>query len=253
MKNATFMKTTKLNNCAFTLVVNDFVLLELWLSYYKKYFETLVVLGLGTKKEYDAYIQLRSQQVPFTFILLARPPSEEYNRLCQIDQIIGDIKEWQQKLLKTHDWVLHSDYDEYVVADPRKYKDLRDFMNRCKVEKTYCEAYDVYQEENEEPIDYTKPYLLQRKYWFKDISYNKPLLARVPLNWMQGCHKEAEMSDEESRVIKDTGLFLLHLKYSDIETKRDLLPDTRGSINMSIVKEGKLRRELIPKKIRKLF
>lgn len=243
-------------NAAFTMVQNDMVILDLWTSYYSKYFDTLLVLGNGTKEEYGEHMDFLKTKYG---IIYERLPAMwgESDFLGNSELTIIKIKEKQKELLETHEWVLYSDCDEYVVADPKKYKDLKDFMQKYNGDKVYCEGMDVYQEEGQGAIDYSKPYLAQRGWWYKNRDYNKPLLAKVPLNWAPGCHsEEGGPAGNESRAIANTGLFLLHLKYSDLSPVnadlRDFGPTLTG-VNMDSVEKGKTEKGLIPKEVVKLF
>lgn len=235
-----------MRSAAFTLVQNDMVIMKLWLTYYHKYFDDLTIIGNGTKEIYDTHIAELQRTISFSFERTIGPATNS-------ETTLGIVKEKQEALLKDHEWVLYSDCDEYVFANPRKYKDLKDFMEKTKEDKVYCEAFEVFQAEDEEPIDYSEPYLKQRKFWFKNPSYNKPLLARVPINWVVGCHKEVDLSDSDSLAIKDTGLYLMHLKHSDLQaTNRDFGPMTTN-IQWDLVGAGKNDRLPIPAKIRRML
>lgn len=232
-------------NAAFTIVMNDMVILKLWISYYKKHFDKLHVILNGTKDEYIPFMDQLTKELPLTY---ERVKGFAGNS----DQTVTIIRETQKKLLEGNRWVLYADCDEVIVADPEKYTGLRDFMEKCDREKVACVAYDVIQAEDEKPIDYEKPYFEQRKFWFKDPDYNKTLLARVPLNWVPGCHKEYNVADEIVKAVKDTGLLLIHLKFSDMEAQRDFGP-VRTTIQGDLINTGKKNRLPIPEKIRRLL
>ena len=232
-------------NAAFTLVQNDMVMLELWLKYYSKYFDDIFVIGNGTKTEYEELQTLR-EKYKFEFERVTFAPNSDLTLLI--------CKGKQVKLLENHKWVLYSDCDEFVVADSKKYKDLKDFMEKFDKDKVYCEAFNVLQMENEQSIDYSRPFLSQRKYWAKDIDYNKPLLAKVPLNWNPGCHKEVEIPDQDSKAMANTGLFMLHLRHADLNPRgnRDLGP-IRTHPHPEKIMEGMKIKQEIPEEIRRLF
>lgn len=233
-------------NAAFTIVQNDMLILGLWLRYYSQYFEQMTVIGNGTKAEYKGQINDWQAKYQLSF--------EQVGFLGNSDQTVVLCREKQKQLLANHEWVLYSDCDEYVVADPAFYKDLRTFMQAFPKDKTCCEGFNVLQAEDEEPIDFNLPYLSQRKYWAKDVDYNKPLLSRTPLNWAPGCHRELEEPDTDGKKLINTGLFLLHLKYADLHPKgkRDFGP-TITQLNHGKVAEGMKIRQEIPKEIRRLF
>ena len=154
-----------------------------------------------------------------------------------------------------YDWVLYSNCDEFVIAKSWKYKDLKNFMDRNLHHNWIaCEGYDVIQVEGEKPIDYSKPYLRQRKYWIKNFNYNKIILSRVYLDWVDGTHKLAKMTDDESRAFKNTGLYLVHLKHADLTPtgERDLGPHLTNP-DPNIMDHWLDKKERIPKYIRRLI
>lgn len=179
--------------------------LELWLSYYSKYFDELYVIGCQVS---ESDVSDLKKKYPFNFIYT--------------DAIIYDLGahqivfNQQKELLKDHEWVLHADIDEFVV--PTGYANLKSFMRYSKKDQTFCEGFQVFKSQDEGTLDYTKPILQQRKYWFKDTgaSYNKPCLSRVVSDWTIGFHKINSMEDGAVRNIQNTGLILIHLKYADL-------------------------------------
>lgn len=218
---------------AFTRVLDDKEKLELWLSYYSKYFEDLYVIGYGTIGNFAEL----NNKYPFTFTQMARDSTatggmHSYNSLYT-------MKSKQRELLKNHEWVLYSDCDEFILVDYTQYKDLKDFMMRSREQQTFCEGYEIYQTDDEAGIDYTKPILVQRKYWWRDAngSYNKPLLSRIESDWTFGFHKLAHMTDEEVISIEKTGLYLIHL----------------NKVNKKNTEETQFRKSEIPKELKWLL
>ena len=152
-------------NAAFTIVMNDMVILKLWLSYYRKYFDRLHVICNGTFDKYIIELDKLKSEMPLTYERVSAFAGDS-------DKTLPIVTETQRRLLKDHKWVLYSDCDEILIADPDKYTDLKDLMNRYDKEKISCVAYEVLQVEDEGLINYAKPYLNQRKYWFKFIYIN---------------------------------------------------------------------------------
>ena len=225
------LKRIWIKNAAITRVRDNMVMLELWLSYYSRYFNDLYVITygeLGADKLLEKY----------KFTILQQLDEDIDSGGLHSIKSLNLISETQKKLLRDHDWVLYSDVDEFVVPDP-KYKDLKDFMLKSGEKQTFCEGYEIYQDEEEGGIDYSKPILQQRKYWVKDEngSYNKPLLSRIGSKWTHGFHKLKDMTDDEAKAIRDTGLYLLHL--------RDI--DKENTIHVSF------KRSEIPAKIRMIL
>jgi len=238
----------KTDSLAFTMVQNDVVILELWLKYYARFFDRLYVICNRTRENRQDDIKNLCEKYNAEYEIF-------HGSLGDSDQTLGVVKERQAMFLETCRWVLYTDCDEIVIADPRKgYKNIREFMKRYKGNKTHCVCFDVMQSEDERAIDYSLPYLSQRSYWAKNNTYNKPLLSKVALDWNPGLHKEREMSDDESKSLENMGLILIHLKYSDMSPigDRDLGP-TITSYAGDRIAENMKNREKIPDIIGKIF
>jgi hypothetical protein len=180
-------------------------LLETWLKYYSQYFDKLVVFGhqdtgiptdLKEKYEFDyVHTEVEMHSVASLYFLTEK----------------------QTEFLKDYEWVLYTDMDEIVIADPRKYKDLKDFMDKSDEKQTYCEGYELYKGQDERPIDRWKPIMPQRKYWWRSVngSYNKPALSRTPSKWVHGFHSLEGETADFAKGHKDTGLYLIHMRHVD--------------------------------------
>lgn len=223
----------------------DKQLLKLWLDYYSRYFTKLMVFACRYNgAEPDGFTDLKKR---YNFELVKLP-----------DEIYGieahqKVFQAQRDSFKKYTWTLYSDADEIVVADPRKYDGLRHFMDLCCDLQTFCEGYDVIQLPEEKKINYKLPYLMQRSRWAKDTtrSYNKPLLSRIPTDWDEGFHYIKGTPPDEIEKIKDTGLYLLHLKHADLEREYDF-----SRINTGTHEDvGALieRSVSIPRRIRRIF
>lgn len=215
---------------------NEFYL-KIWLSHYSRYFNDLVVFaGRYNGREPSKFEEL-NKQFNFTYIDLE---DEFYN--MNSHQKVFDM---QKQLFTDHTWVLYSDADEIVVADPLKYDGLRHYMDVCLEDQTFCEGYEVFQAQGEGRLDLDKPILKQRNWWVRDHtkSYHKPALSRIPTNWAEGFHyikgKEGDIEHQ-----KNMGLYLLHLKYVDLEAEMDFPRETTGTHGNSPA--GRDEAELIP-------
>jgi hypothetical protein len=159
----------------------------------------------------------------------------------------------QRDLFTDHTWVLYSDADEMVVPDPSKYDGLRHFMDKCEDDQTFCEGYDVFQNDGEYPLDYRQPLLQQRKWWARDEtkSYHKPLLSRVPTKWVEGFHYELVLGQSHIEQITSTGLYLVHMKHADPSREFDYSRDSTGTHDG--VETFKTRATAIPEGVRRAF
>ena len=235
------------NSIVFTIVQNDMVALDLWLSYYRKYFDDILVMCRSTKPEYRLTLNTLKMKYGCEF--------EEGKELLDPERTLQEIKDKQLIFSQDHDWMLFANVDEFLIADPDKFKDLKDLMKRTKKDWIPSEAFDVLQLKSEPRLDYSSPILNQRKYWIKNESYNKVILSKVPLNWNNGLHQIKEVDAETSKGYKNTGLYLVHLKYADIthDENRDLGPVKSSVNNFGLIDEDTLKKQLIPNKIKKFL
>ncbi len=217
------------------------VLLALWLSYYSRYFEDIHVFAGSYEGSSSGTFEDLHKEYNFNLIKM--------DDVFYSEAMHHAVFAKQKELLVDHEWVLYADADEFVIADPEKYDGLRHFMDVCKLDQTYCEGFEVFQSEGEYPLDYSKPILQQRKFWCKDgtKSYSKPLLSRVPTDWDLGFHYiKGEQQNIEN--IKDTGLFLLHMKHADTSRAFDFPNNVTGThfLEKTVVLP-------IPDKMRRMF
>ena len=237
----------------YTVIQNDMVMLDLWLKYYSRYFDNLFVIKWMTKKRYDPYFKRLSKKYKIDFDSMGKEDVLRYGANMGARIFIQKKQAEFLALPNEYDWVLYCNCDEILA--PRKGKNLRDFMKKNTHRKwVACEGYEVIQAEGEGPIDYSKPYLRQRKYWIKNFNYNKIILSRVYLDWVDGTHKLAKMTDDESRAFKNTGLYLVHLKHADLNPKgkRDFGP-FKTNPDPNIMQHWLDKKEPIPEHIRKLI
>lgn len=182
---------------------NDKVILDVWIRYYRKEFDLYVIVD--QPKHLDEIERREKEGV--TFIRGEAMLSTEHAK--------NKTREVQDELLKKYDWVLFTNCDEIIAPEP-KYKDFDDLITKLDQDFISCEGFEVL-ECNEPPIDFTKPLLKQRKYWMKHFNMNKTLLSRVPLVWREGHHSIVGTEAEETKLINDTGLYLIHLRHFNLK------------------------------------
>lgn len=200
---------------ACTSVHNEKVMLPIWLSYFSRYFDELWVLTHNVKDEWMADIRskykFKEREINYGEVFT------QNNQDYYVSQFYDDMS-------KTHDYILYTDVDELVVADPEKYPGgLGEFIDKADKHHYYCNGYEIYHNKGEEPaLDLTKPLLRQRKYWAYSRSYCKPLLAKERLPWILGFHqlnKDNTWDLVEKQITKD--LYLLHLNRMDWYLAKD--------------------------------
>lgn len=227
----------RLKRSAMVRVHADKVMLKLWLKYYSRFFDDIHVLGCETPG--GTFDELAKE---FQFGLTIIP-----NHIHSMTAHEIVFKTQRYCLENGSEWFLYADLDEFVVADPDKYKDLGDFMDRSLDKQTYCVGYNVLQAPSEGPLNYEEPILRQRSIWNHDPSgsYNKPALSRVPTEWVEGFHMHQGELVDFCKELKDTGLYLLHFKWADL-SHGGSFPIGGGGMSSSVD-------EPIPEKLRDIF
>lgn len=204
----------------FTQVYNERFKLKRWVDYYSRQLgsRNYYVIDHGTDDgstdKLDAGQIIRLPRTPFNNIERAEAMSSYANFL-----------------LKFYDYVLYTDCDEIIVADPQKYQGLGDFCNKENMEYVYSIGVDIMHNLNEEaPLRGSEPVLSQRAYGHFSAAMCKPNITRIPVKWARGFH-----SCEHPPVFG--GVFNFHLRYSDLDEGLNRLSTTR-TINWANSFEG---------------
>lgn len=200
----------------FTVVKNEMELLPIWLNYYTRYFNKIVVINHHST---DESLGLAHQKYAFDEIVDDRG-QDGGNRGREGDSIMAAqvANEQLKKLLNDYEIVCHAHIDEFIIPNPEKYKNLREYMEKMKKDVIYTTGYQVVHIPEEEPeLDYSQPILRQRKWWTKDFAYNKPLLVKKAITWVPGIHKELGVPDEKMNTINDPDILLVHMHFADLK------------------------------------
>ena len=231
----------RMNIAFFTIVHNEDIFLDLWLRYYKKFSPNLFVINHDSAEE---IIRRDRENHKFTEIQVS------HDRLHDAGWMKEIVEEQQRKLLAEFDTVVYVEADEYLIVDPSKYKDLKDFIEKNKDSRIFATGYNVIQdEENEIPLDWQKPILKQRKYWSPTIPYSKPVITRVPINWVAGFHSTTDIPDDKNKPMNPS-LILVHLRLADLDEHNNRRRVSGGGEDYGMVWAG---RQEIPKKFKKLL
>lgn|SRR3990167_940206 len=229
----------KQDRVVFTSVFNEDDLLPIWLSYYSRFFTNIVVIDHISTGD-----SIRKAQKKFKFDLI-------YDNNVVITQLDGRaidstvdrlaMMQYQKGFLQDYKWVLYAHADEFVVAHPKKFSGLDEYIDKCKKDYVFCIGRSVLHfPAKEKPLDFTKPLLKQRTYWWNDNhSSHKPLLSRVPLDWVNGYHSLGGITDEQKRdsmFHAYDDLYMIHLVQADLN-----LYQRRGrhSVSLSWFNKGK--------------
>lgn len=180
------------------MVYNDPIFLKIWVQYYGTIlgFENLFCLDHGSSDGSTDEIGIYVHHVE-------RVDLDEYLRA-------KTVSEFHEKLLKKYDCVIYTDCDEFLVADPYIYKDLRHFIESKQFNSVTAIGVNVlHMLDTELPIDLDRSILSQRRYAQFRPDYCKTLISSVPIEWQPGFHVSNHLD------IIDPDLFLFHLKYFD--------------------------------------
>ncbi len=148
---------------------------------------------------------------------LARSALDEEERAARMSARAAD-------LLGRYDAVVHADVDELVLADPRRYRDLRAYAAARGVagEVITAVGLDVQHLVGEEgPFEPERPIGGQRRWVRFSAAMCKPVFVRRAVRWAPGFH----WCDAS---VQTGGLFLLHLRFADVELGLRRLGRTRG-------------------------
>jgi hypothetical protein len=124
-------------------------------------------------------------------------------------------------LLSTYRYVLYTDTDELVVADPGRFRTLLDYVVRSPPGAHCTIGFDVVHDIEHEPGLQPGPVSGQRSKLQFVASMCKPLLISRPTTWTPGFHTSSNRPSFGD-------LFLFHLRYADLNEGRERLGVTRA-------------------------
>lgn len=146
---------------------------------------------------------------------LARSALDEEVRVAQVSARVA-------ALLETYDAVVHTDVDELVIADPRRFSNLRSFAANRPAEVVTAVGLDVQHLATEEAaLDLGRPIGRQRGWVRFSAAMCKPVFVCRAVRWVPGFH----LCDA---AVQTGELFLFHLRYADLELGLRRLERTRG-------------------------
>lgn len=216
------------------MVYNESDFLPVWMDYYHKSFnyEDMYIFDNCTSDGSITY-QYNNQEKATSMrngeILYERIP--EHNLKCNVIRIWPgkqDFKvfdtSWIQTtlrylyniLLNEYEYVIYTDADDFLMPNPEKYKNLKDYVQMVKNNNQDCAratGYEIIQLENEPDLEWNKPILHQRKNWMQYGMWSKTFITNQLLRWIDGFHFVIDNSDAP-----DPDLILCHLKRIDAKS-----------------------------------
>ncbi len=195
---------------AVTMVYNEGHYLPVWASHYSR--------QVGA--DYCYVIDHGSTETivlppGMNLVRLPRSPQDDRRRADFVSNLV-------ESLLNYYDWVIYTDVDEMVIANPDRYSDLPSFCAEAMQDTVTCIGFDMQQVPALEPaLQFDRP-LGEQRHWARFTSAMcKPLLTRTPRHWSPGFHSaDTPMTFSE--------LYLFHLHWADHAIGLQRLGKTRA-------------------------
>ena len=194
---------------ALTMAYNEAVMLPIWARHYARQVgaDHCYVIDHGSTEPIS---------VPsgMNVIRLPRSSHDDARRARFVSKLSAGFLEY-------YDWVIYTDVDELVIADPRKHRFLPDFCAAAAGQTINAIGLDVQQVPSlEPPLRLDQP-IGQQRGWARFASAMcKPVLTCRPLDWTAGFH-----GSDHASVFSD--LYLLHLHWADRDIGLHRLNKTR--------------------------
>ena len=148
-------------------------------------------------------------------IRIPRSPHDDLKRALFISSLV-------EGLLEYYEWVVYTDVDELVLADPARYRDLPSFCQHVQNDTVTAIGLDVQQVPLLEPAMDTRRSLGAQRGWVRFTSAMcKPVLTRKPLVWSPGFHSA-------DTTLNFSSLYLFHLHWADETIGMQRLEKTRA-------------------------
>ena len=192
----------------------DFV--SMWYEYYSQHFRDCDMYMIVNGDSGDGgYPPVNLEYIEFT------------------EHITQAVSSSFQELLKSYEYALYSDVDMCVVADPTLYPGgLSEFIDGYDKMFAQCSGYEIIGDH--EPLDIdSRPWLQQRKFWFRDWMWQcKVCLAKGLPGWGGGFHSSQWNPHPGTREIgprERQDLRLIHLGYICPDLIKNRMESRRGS------------------------
>lgn len=183
-----------------TMVFNERVNLPIWVRHYRAQCPEAKLLVVdhgstdGSTEQLAGVDRLRLPRTPFDDQVNAR--------------FMANL---QKALLRFYDIFIHTDCDEMLLADPRRYASLQAYLGSLQsdvVAPTGLHLFHI--PELEPPLDLERPILGQRRFVQFGAGMCKPMITTVAVRWHPGFHSCDRMPDYR------TDLYQFHLATMDV-------------------------------------
>lgn len=172
--------------CALTIVREEDFYLPKWYKYHSQFLD-----------DRDIYVIHHITSNPDTctdFIKDKVNILPEYNEVFSSLWLNKIVRKYHRQLLEKYEAVCFTEVDEILFTDPKVCPDLgafmKSFLSQDEQTNVRCVSYTMMHLPDKEPGSFIndKNILDQRKYWYRYNYYDKPLISKVPLDWVLGFH-----------------------------------------------------------------
>ena len=195
---------------AITMAYNEAVLLPIWARHYARQVgaDHCHVIDHGSTDPVTLPPGMNRLRLP-------RSPHDDERRAAFVSDLTT-------ALLRYYDWVLYTDVDELVLADPLYFRDLPNFCaSVASAVSITAVGLDVqHVPAIETPLDPQRTIGAQRSWVRFTSAMCKPVLTRQPLRWSPGFHSS-------EHPLAFAGLYLFHLHWADLALGLERLQKTR--------------------------
>ena len=194
-----------------TMVYNEPEFLPIWCGYYGKQAgsEHCYIIDHGSDDGSTGKL------VGFNVVKIPRSPKDNERRTRFVSQFCSALLEW-------YDVIINVDVDEIVVAEPDRFRNLQEYVDREEREVINAIGFDLHHLPLlEGPLDLANPVFKQRKWVRFSSAMCKPVLTTRPLTWAPGFHSA-------NAPISFGQLYLFHLRYFDLALGLERLRRTRS-------------------------
>ena len=229
-----------------------------WLKYYCQFNFDVYVVNLSDKQKDLPTYGYKFEEIKLKELGVVG--TGDYHDLC-----VNAIQEQQKRLLKKYDYVVYTDLDEFIIANPDKYKDFEDYVKKVKRKEVTCSGKEIIQHKDELAMEWNKPWMKQRKHWWPHSAHYKTAISKVPQKFVWGFHYPKSFIAKAAKCelgikdyiqkIADPDLIMVHTRFIDAEEFERLKTKREGADTpfYKFVSKRKGKCSLIPLKYKEVF
>jgi hypothetical protein len=185
--------------------------LSLWISYYSKIINSKLVILYRSVKPNIANDQLHKVELVNVNHFFNKGNNAKF--VPPNDLFIS----YQQEFLSTHDVVIYSDNDEFIV-----HNNINELLNKDFDQCLVTTGIEIVQNLHcEKTFNFQKKINDQRNFMVKSAWYNKPLIVNKKINWFPGKHNH----NKYDNYVDD--LYLIHLGKMCLNLFKMLIEETK--------------------------